>query len=126
MPKENLALARIGEKMAWDYLKTKNYKILEKNYRCRLGELDIIAEDKDVICFIEVKTRNSDKFGSPREAVNRVKQRKICQVALVYLKSKGLLEKRARFDVVSIFNPNQEAKIDLIRNAFELDSAYTY
>ena len=126
MPKNNLFLARTGENLALDFLRTKKYKILEKNYRLRLGELDIIAKDKDTICFIEVKTRNSDRFGSPSEAVNKAKQRKICQVALLYLKSNGLLEKKARFDVISISGIGQEARIDLIKNAFELDAAYTY
>ncbi|MCM8762948.1 MAG: YraN family protein [Candidatus Omnitrophica bacterium] len=124
MLKHNQKLARWGEHLARDFLKAKNYKILETNFRCRLGELDIIAQDKDTICFIEVKTRRTDKFGSPYEAVDRSKQKKMCQVALVYLKNKGWLDKPARFDVVSI--AAQEAKIGLIKNAFALDNHHTY
>ncbi|MDD5044592.1 MAG: YraN family protein [Candidatus Omnitrophica bacterium] len=126
MPKNNLFLARSGEDLALDFLKTKKYKILERNYRSPLGELDIIALDKDTVCFIEVKTRTSDRFGLPSEAVVRAKQRKISQAALVYLKKKGLLNKKARFDVVSIMHPDEQAKIDLVKNAFELDTTYSY
>lgn len=108
--------------MALEFLKNKDYKILERNFRTILGELDIIAKDKETICFIEVKTRTSDKFGLPQESVNRLKQRKMSQSAMIYLKDKNLLEKPARFDVVSILNPQQDAKIDLIQDAFEINA----
>ena len=108
--------------MALEFLKKKDYKILERNFRTILGELDIIAKDKETICFIEVKTRTSDKFGLPQESVNRLKQRKMSQSAMIYLKDKNLLEKPARFDVVSILNPQQDAKIDLIQDAFEINA----
>jgi len=122
MPSDNLDLAKIGEDMALEFLKNKDYKILERNFRTILGELDIIAKDKETICFIEVKTRTSDKFGLPQESVNRLKQRKMSQSAMIYLKDKNLLEKPARFDVVSILNPQQDAKIDLIQDAFEINA----
>lgn len=126
MPGNNLKKAKAAEAIASEYLKTKNYKILARNYRTRLGELDIIAKDKDTFCFIEVKARTSARFGSALEAVNRAKQRKISQVALAYLKANSLLGKNARFDVVSVSGGEKEAKIDLIKNAFELDPVYTY
>ena len=75
--KYNQYLGKFGESEAEHYLKKKRYKILEKNYRGRLGEIDIIAEKKKEIIFVEVKTRKSDKFGKPYEAVDFRKQRKI-------------------------------------------------
>lgn len=124
--KKNLYLGRSGEKIASDFLKSNGYKILSKNYRSKLGEIDIIAQDRKVICFIEVKTRASDKFGLPSEAVIGPKQRQISRVALAYLKEKGLFDKKARFDVVSIIDAQNSPKVTLIKNAFELDERYGY
>jgi putative endonuclease len=123
---ENLDLGKRGEEAAVGLLKGNGYKILARNYKTRLGEIDIIASDKDTLCFIEVKTRQSDRFGSPQEAVLRSKQRQIAKVALSFLKEKNLLDKKARFDVVSIMHSGDESKLDLIKNAFELDASYTY
>jgi putative endonuclease len=123
---ENLDLGKRGEEAAVGLLKENGYKILARNYKTRLGEIDIIASDKDTLCFIEVKTRQSDRFGSPQEAVLRSKQRQIAKVALSFLKEKNLLDKKARFDVVSIMHSGDESKLDLIKNAFELDASYTY
>ncbi|MCM8780042.1 MAG: YraN family protein [Candidatus Omnitrophica bacterium] len=121
MFRDNSDLARIGEELAVEFLKKKDYKILERNFRTILGELDIIAKDKETICFIEVKTRSSDKFGLPQESIDRLKQRKLSQAAMIYLKDRNLLQKPARFDVVSVLNPQQDLKIDLIQNAFEIN-----
>lgn len=119
MGRDNILRARLGEDEACSFLKKNNYKILERNFRCCLGEVDIIARDKDTICFIEVKTRSSDAYGLPEEAVNKFKQKKIAQVALLYLKNNGLLENSARFDVVSVHRLGVDTKICLIKNAFE-------
>ena len=78
-------------------------KILEQNFKTALGEIDIIARDKDEIVFVEVKTRSSGKFGEPQEAVNRHKQLTIRKVAMIYLKKKNLLDEvGVRFDCVAL------------------------
>jgi putative endonuclease len=109
-----------GEALAETYLKQAGYRILERNYRTKLGEIDIIAKDHDTIVFIEVKTRRSEHYGSPKWAVTPKKQRKISMVALLYLKSTRQSRARARFDVVSIGLLEENTRIELIKNAFEL------
>lgn len=115
-----------GEESALKFLKSKGYKILAKNYKSNLGEIDIVARDKDTICFVEVKTRSSDKFGLPQEALSNFKQRQIAKTALSFLKENKLLDKKARFDVIALTYQGNSPKIDLIRDAFELDSKFTY
>jgi putative endonuclease len=124
--RQNLYLGKFGEESAIDLLKNNGYRILARNYKTKLGEIDIIARDKDTVCFIEVKTRHSDRFGLPQEAISRSKQRHIAKVALMFLKENNLLDKRARFDVISIMHSEDTSKLDLIKNAFELDQSFTY
>lgn len=126
MSKQNLYLGKLGEEVAVNLLKENGYKILVRNYKTKLGEVDIIATDKDTFCFIEVKTRNSLKAGQPEEAVSGPKQRQISKAALVFLKQNKLLDKKARFDVVSVIYSGAAAKLGLIKNAFELDGHFTY
>lgn len=109
-----------GESQAVRYLKKNGYKILEQNYRTPLGEIDIIAKEKDTIVFVEVKSRKSIRFGSPKWAVTAKKQRKISMVALYYLKTKKQTDAKARFDVVSVISNQDNPQIDVIKNAFEL------
>ena len=85
-----------------------------------------MARDKDTVCFIEVKTRTSDAFGLPCEAVSRLKQKQIAKAALSFLKTNRLFEQKARFDVVSVLYSDNTPKIELIKNAFELDPGFTY
>jgi putative endonuclease len=110
--------------MASKYLEEKGYKIKERNYRTFLGEIDIISESKGNIIFVEVKTRRSDKFGYPEEAINFNKQRKIIKNALCYLAKYNLWEQNYCFDVilVSISNHRDIEKINHIKNAFYLDT----
>ncbi len=96
------------------------------NFKTKLGEIDIIARDRDILSFIEVKTRRNESFSVPAEAVGRLKQRKISQIALIFLKQKKLLNYKARFDVVTISIIDKQPKIELIKNAFELDNSYLY
>lgn len=126
MSKERISLGSKGEELAADLLRNNGYKILYRNYKTKLGEIDIIARDKDIICFIEVKTRSSDRFGSGSEAVSRIKQRQITKAALSFLKEKSFLDKKARFDVVSLDCSSAEPKLDLIKDAFELDGSFIY
>jgi putative endonuclease len=124
MSKENLYLGKQGEDLAVIFLKKKGYKILFRNYKTRLGEIDIIALDKGTHCFIEVKTRSSLRFQGPLEAVSYFKQRQISKAALLFLKNNNLLNEKARFDVVSVLHSDNGPKLDLIKNAFELEGTY--
>lgn len=126
MSKERIHLGKKGEEAAVDLLKEQGYKILKRNYRTKLGEIDIVACDRDMVCFIEVKTRHSDRFGLPSDAIFKSKQRQIAKCALVFLKENNLLDKKARFDVVSVIYSEGAPKLDLIKNAFELDERFTY
>ncbi len=108
-----------GEELAVRLLAQSGYRIIARNFRARCGEIDIIAKDGDTVCFIEVKSRSSDRFGTPQEALSAVKQRKIAKVALLFLKKSGLLESAARFDVVSVLSGQGTPRLELIKNAFE-------
>ena len=112
-------LGKEGERIAKEFLKKKGYSILQENYRTPFGEIDIIAREKDVLVFVEVKTRADFTFGSPFEAVNHRKKEKIKKVALSYMKR---LKKEcpARFDVLSINVEDGREKIEHIRDAFEV------
>lgn len=109
-----------GEALAARHLKKAGYKIIETNYRTRLGEIDIIAKDKDTIVFVEVKTRTSVHFGSPKWAVTPQKQKKISMAALYYLKATDQSTARARFDVVAVISNRDKPQVEIIKNAFEL------
>ena len=106
--KNNLILGVGGEVKAVKFLKKSGYKILEKNYKNKLGEIDVICYNKaiDEIVFVEVKSRNSTEFGLPCEAVNFHKQNKIKMVANLYLLQKHKLESKSRFDVIEVLNDN--------------------
>ncbi len=109
-----------SESKAVRYLKKSGYKILEQNYRTKLGEIDIIAKDKGTIAFIEVKGRRSDNYGNPKWAITPKKQRKISMVALYYLKDTNQSGEKARFDVVAITSDYDNPRIEIVKNAFEL------
>ena len=126
MSKEHIYLGISGEEAAVNLLKENGYKILERNYRTRLGEIDIIAKDKDTFVFIEVKTRHSDRLGLPAEAISRRKQRQISKAALTFLKENNLLDKKARFDVISVIDSEGGPRVDLIKDAFELEPDFMY
>jgi len=106
-----------GEDIAADYLKKKGYTILHRNYNPPLGEADIVAKDKNIIVFVEVKARSSDAFGQPFEAVNHRKQEKLKKIALYYLKH-NKIELPVRFDIVSIISRNGKAEVNHIPEAF--------
>ena len=122
MPANNgkLLLGKEGERLAERFLEKKGYKLLERNYRCTAGELDLIVLDRRVIVFVEVKTRTGQGFGTPFEAVEFRKQRKIIQAAQFFLAEKGLQQRDARFDVVGVSWVGREPVVEHIENAFEL------
>ena len=123
MANEKQQFGKKGESLAARHLKQSGYRIIEKNFRTKQGEIDIIAKDKDTIVFVEVKSRKNDRFGNPKWAITPWKQRKISMVALEYLKATQQINVKARFDVVSINRAQESRRIELIKNAFEL--AYT-
>ncbi len=102
------------ENIAADYLKYCGMVILERNFHCRYGEIDIIAQDREAICFVEVKYRSSADFGYPSEAVNRRKQSKIIAVSNAYLSEHGMSDVVRRYDVVEIIGD----KIRILKNSF--------
>lgn len=103
-----------GETLAKRYLIKNKYKILETNYKNTIGEIDIIAKDKDTIVFVEVKARNSTRFGLPREAVTPYKQNKIHKVALGYLKFTRNMNAKIRFDCIEVLGD----EVTHIKNCF--------
>lgn len=107
-----------GEDLAVKSLKKAGYKVLVRNYRNPLGEIDIVAKEEDVIVFVEVKTRKVTKFGLAKEAVHLQKQKKLIRLAQAYLKQHRLTEVRARFDVVAIQLDSN--RIEIIKNAFSI------
>ena len=111
-------LGGIGEKSAGKYLRKKGYKIIEKNYTTKIGEVDLIALYGDLLVFIEVKTRSSTAYGNPGDAVDYFKQKKYVLLAKEYLMvKKEYREKPIRFDVVEILN----GEINHIESAFFAD-----
>lgn len=107
-------LGRVGENKASAYLKKQGFEILERNYKNAFGEIDIIAKDGEYTVFVEVKTRTSEQFGTPAEAVNDKKRQKYFRIAEAYLNFKGLCDVPCRFDVVEVENDG----INHIKDAF--------
>jgi putative endonuclease len=120
MTKERLSLGRMGEDVAAKILKEAGYRIIERNYRCRGGEVDIVALDGKTVVFVEVKTRSSEEYGPPQLAVDGRKQRQLTRAAMTYLKEKRLLTWSARFDVVGIVVRGKSHEVEHIKNAFDM------
>jgi len=120
MTQERLSLGKVGEDLAVARLRSLKYRIVERNYKCVLGEIDIIAREKDMLVFVEVKTRRTKDFEGPAAAVNPRKQRQLSRVALTYLSQKKLSGIPARFDVVAVELIPPAPRIEVIQNAFEL------
>ena len=118
MSTNKISLGKKGEELAISYLKSKKFKIVEKNLRNRFGEIDIIANDQGTLVFIEVKTRASEAFGKPIQGINEKKQNQLRQLAMRYLAEKGLIEQEVRFDVLGILQTRNQTKIEHIPNAF--------
>ena len=110
-----VSIGKFGEDIACKYLEQNGYKVLERNFRVRVGEIDIVTKKADCLCFVEVKTRKNDKFGLPAEAVNYVKQSKIRQCAKVYLMN-YFDYSEISFDVCEVYTDDR--RINYISNAF--------
>jgi putative endonuclease len=108
-----------GEFLAVRHLKRLGYRIITRNYRCPLGEIDIVARHRGVVVFVEVKSRGAGDPVSPKLAITPAKQRKLSQVAWYYLQKQNLTEASARFDVVAIRGMPDSPEFEVIENAFE-------
>lgn len=111
-----------GEAKAAGFLRRRGYEIIERNFSCRAGEIDIIARKKDFIVFVEVKTRKSDDYVSAREYVTRQKQRRILDTAALWLSRRDGEELQPRFDVIEVYAPKGKnsllPRIEHIEDAF--------
>ncbi|MBI1818996.1 MAG: YraN family protein [Nitrospirae bacterium] len=121
MTMKSLEYGREAETYAASYLKQKGYKIVEKNYKTRFGEIDLIATDRNTLVFLEIKARQNDHFGGPAGAVTRTKRQKIVKMAKFYLMSKKI-ERDIRFDVLLIVGALESPSVELIQNAFDGES----
>lgn len=115
-------LGDAGEESACRLLRSSGYRVLERNWRCRLGELDAVAWESGEIVFVEVRSRTSEEFGSPAESVTATKRRKLIKLAAAYLQQKKAAEQPCRFDVVEM-EPLADGgwRGNIIRDAFRAD-----
>jgi putative endonuclease len=117
--RERLDLGRYGEELALKEIERAGYRRVCSNFRCSVGEIDLIAMDGDVLVFLEIKTRKGSRVSEAKEAVNHRKQRQITKVALTYMKANKCMETKARFDVVAIGMGEKGPEIEIIKNAFD-------
>ena len=120
MTKERLKLGQLGEQLALKTLKRLGYKDVVRNYRCQLGEVDLVAKDGDTLVFVEIKTRRGRSVGIAKEAVDSRKQRQLSRVALSFMKAYDCADAKARFDVVAINLDGERPQVEVIRNAFDV------
>lgn len=119
----NRLLGDRGERAAARYLKRQGYRILARQSRSQIGEIDLIAMDGRTVVFVEVKTRTSQAAGHPAEAITAAKRRQLTRTALAWLKRRDLLDCSCRFDVVAItWQPGGAPVIEHFQNAFEPES----
>jgi putative endonuclease len=119
MTEPRQAVGKAGEEAAVQYLRQHGYRILERNYRCRYGEIDLIARDGSMLAFVEVKTRRSQKYGPPAAAVTFQKQRHLIKASQTYLMQRKKTDETCRFDVVTVDMEAQHPHIELIKDAFQ-------
>jgi putative endonuclease len=121
-------VGKLGEKVAQKFLKKRGYRIHEVSFRCPQGEIDIIAQQKDYLVFVEVRTKSSLDFGTPEESITQSKKKKLIASALTYANTHQNLPSLWRIDVVAIEldDKGQTRRIELIENAIEQDSPFTW
>ena len=112
-------IGKLGEKIATGFLRKKGYRIRETNFRCREGEIDIVAQQKDCLVFIEVRTKSNLDFGTPEESITQSKKERLVSSALSYISSHENLPPLQRIDVVAIEidEAGKAKRIELIENA---------
>ncbi len=119
MPDPRKTLGALGEDAAAALLKREGYALIARNWTCPRGEIDLIAAEGEVLCFVEVKTRTSDDVAPPEASVTRRKQAKLRTLAAEYLRRNRAGKARCRFDVVSVVQPvGGKAEVQLFRGAF--------
>lgn len=116
MTEVRLGIGHRGEDAAADYLKQRGWRMVERNYRTPLGEIDLITERRGILAFVEVKTRTSDLFGEGYEAVNARKREKLYRLAEYYLMSKRSSHLSVRFDVVSVRMDAMSGRVEKIEH----------
>jgi putative endonuclease len=120
LTRERLELGRLGEDLALKTIKRMGYRCITRNYRCPLGEMDLIARDGDTLVFIEIKTRRAQSIAWAKEAVDWRKKRRLSKVALAYMKENHCADAKSRFDVVAVNLGWQGKEIEVVKNAFDL------
>ncbi len=120
MTRERLDLGKEGEQLALKEVKRLGYTCIQRNYRCPLGEVDLVAKDGDTLVFIEIKTRKGKDLAYAKEAVDGRKKRQLSKVALAYMKAHECCDVKSRFDVVAVHWSEGGARIEVVKDAFEL------
>ncbi len=117
------ALGAVGEEAALRHLRARGYRIRDRNVRCPMGELDVVAEHGGVLVFVEVKTRSTADFGAPVDAITPAKRRRLWRLATYYLATRRLLDRPCRFDAVSVLvtPQGQVVGVEVLTDAFEGD-----
>ena len=93
---------RLGEEIAATHLARTGHRIVERNFRCSYGEIDLVAEEDDELAFVEVRTRSSTAFGSPEESITRLKSQRMTRCALAYLAARQVKDRRWRIDLIAV------------------------
>lgn len=112
-------IGREGEKIASEYLLENNYNIIDRNFRCKQGEIDIIAKDREELVFIEVKTRTNKKYGNPIDAVTNLKKKHIIKAIEYYLYLNKLDNIFLRIDVIEVYKKDNKYCINHIKNVID-------
>ena len=120
MTRERLDLGKAGEDLALREIERLGYRCIARNYRCALGEVDLVAADGDTLVFIEIKTRRGKTLAYAKEAVTLRKKRQLSKVALAYMKANRCPDEKARFDVVAVNLSKGVSRIEVVKDAFEL------
>lgn len=120
MTKERLDLGKRGEDLALNKIVHLGYQCIARNYRCPLGEIDLIARDGDTLVFLEIKTRRNRSLDYAKEAVDERKRRRLSRVALAYMQANDCCDEKSRFDVIAVNIGQGKEEIEVVKNAFEL------
>jgi len=120
LTQERLDLGREGERLALRKIESLGYTCVARNYRCPLGEVDLIAKDGDTLVFLEIKTRRGRGLSYAKEAVTARKKRQMSKVALAYMKANDCCDTKARFDVVAVHLGGEGTRIEVVKDAFDL------
>jgi len=114
------ALGDAAEQAAVDLLERSGYRVVARNFRCAWGEVDVVAERGELLCFVEVRMRTSAAWGDPAHTVSWAKQRRVAKAALHYLTARGGSgDRMVRFDVVSVLGRGEHARLEHIPDAFD-------